>query len=75
MLFAVHEDGSKELLNYSVTNATYVTDRVFRSAVLVIGDVDTAQLLQLDNLHFDTAGGADDSAGSGGGPATAGSPQ
>jgi hypothetical protein len=74
VLFAVHDDGSKELLNYSVTNETYVTDRVFRSAVLVIGDVDTAQLLQLDNLHFDTAGG-DDSAGSDGGSSAAGSPQ
>jgi type IV secretion system protein TrbG len=70
VLFAVHDDGSKELLNYSVTNETYVTDRVFRSAVLVIGDVDTEQVLRLDNLRFETAGDAVDSGGSG-----AGSPQ
>jgi type IV secretion system protein TrbG len=67
VLFAVHDDGSKELLNYSVNNETYVTDRVFRSAVLVIGDVDTEQVLRLDNMHFDAVGDAADGGGTGGG--------
>lgn len=63
VLFAVREDGSKELLNYSLTNETYVTDRVFRSAVLVIGESDSEQALRLDNLHFDREGEADDASG------------
>lgn len=75
VLFAVHEDGSKELLNYSVTNETYVTDRVFRTAVLIIGDVDTEQVLRLDNLHFDAVGDAVDAGASGAGSTTPELPQ
>ena len=36
-LFIVAEDGSRTLLNYSVIGDTYVTDRVFKQAVLVVG--------------------------------------
>lgn len=56
VLFALADDGSKEVLNYSVINQTYVTDRVFRSAILVIGEAATEQALRLDNLHFDANG-------------------
>ena len=36
-LFMVAEDGSRTLLNYSVIGDTYVTDRLFNQAVLVVG--------------------------------------
>jgi type IV secretion system protein VirB9 len=36
-LFIVAEDGSRTLLNYSVIGDTYVTDRLFNQAVLVVG--------------------------------------
>jgi type IV secretory pathway VirB9-like protein len=52
VLFALDADGSKVLLNYSLINETYVTDRVFQSAVLVIGESETEQALRIDNLHF-----------------------
>jgi type IV secretion system protein TrbG len=62
VLFALADDGTKELLNYSITNQTYVTDRVFRSAELVIGEATTAQALRLDNLHYDTPEAVDSGA-------------
>lgn len=38
VLFALEADGSKTLINYSVTNPdTYVTDRLFDRAALVVG--------------------------------------
>jgi P-type conjugative transfer protein TrbG len=55
VLFALAEDGTKEVLNYSFTNQTYVTDRVFRSAVLVIGETASEQALRMDNLRFDSS--------------------
>ena len=61
VLFALADDGTKEVLNYSFTNQTYVTDRVFRSAVLVIGEAATEQALRMDNLRFDANTDAGDS--------------
>lgn len=62
VLFALAEDGTKEVLNYSFTNQTYVTDRVFRSAVLVIGETASEQALRMDNLRFDASAGGESSA-------------
>ena len=62
VLFALAEDGTKEVLNYSFTNQTYVTDRVFRSAVLVIGETASEQALRMDNLRFDASDGGESSA-------------
>jgi type IV secretion system protein VirB9 len=36
-LFLIAEDGSRTLLNYSLIGDTYVTDRLFKQAVLVVG--------------------------------------
>jgi type IV secretion system protein TrbG len=72
VLFALDDDGGKVLLNYSLTNDTYVTDRVFRSAVLVIGDADAERVLRMDNLQFDTpANAATGASSSVGGPSGA----
>jgi P-type conjugative transfer protein TrbG len=52
-LFALAEDGSKVLLNYNFTGDSYVTDRVFRSAELVVGEGGHERVVRLDNLHYD----------------------
>jgi type IV secretion system protein VirB9 len=75
VLFALADDGSKEVLNYSVTNQTYVTDRVFRSAVLVIGEAVTEQALRIDNLRFDGPADAGGSPSPEGETATEGVPR
>jgi type IV secretion system protein VirB9 len=53
-LFALAEDGSKVLLNYNLVGDGYVTDRVFRSAVLVVGEGGHERTVRLDNLRYDT---------------------
>jgi type IV secretion system protein TrbG len=53
VLFALADDGSKVLLNYSLTHDTFVTDRLFRRAVLMIGETDAQRVLQIENLRFD----------------------
>lgn len=58
-LFALAEDGSKILLNYNLVGDGYVTDRVFRSAVLVIGEGGHERTVRLDNLRYDTGVSAD----------------
>jgi type IV secretion system protein TrbG len=75
VLFALRDDGSKELLNYSVTNETYVTDRVFRTAVLVLGEAESQQALRVDNLHFDAAPDALEPGPAAAQSTTAGAPQ
>jgi type IV secretion system protein TrbG len=53
VLFAMAEDGSKTLLNYNFTGDSYVTDRVFRSAELVVGENGHERVVRLDNLRYD----------------------
>jgi hypothetical protein len=47
------EDGSKTLLNYTVSGDIYVTDRVFRAAVLVVGEDGHERELRLRNRRYD----------------------
>jgi type IV secretion system protein VirB9 len=49
VLFALDPNDGKTLLNYSISRDMYVTDRVFRAAVLVIGDQGSERVLRLDN--------------------------
>jgi type IV secretion system protein VirB9 len=58
-LFALAEDGSRILLNYNLVGDGYVTDRVFRSAVLVVGDGGHERTVRLDNLRYDAGVSAD----------------
>jgi type IV secretion system protein TrbG len=55
VLFVLREDGTKTLLNYSLSGDTYVTDRVFRSAVLVIGDAGQERAVRLENQRYDAS--------------------
>ena len=49
VLFLVAPDGSKTLLNYALSGDTYITDRVFRRAILVIGMGGREAALRLEN--------------------------
>lgn len=76
MLFVLREDGSKAVLNYSVSGDTYTTDRIFRAAVLVIGDANQERTVRLENMRFDAPaaeGGQAGGDGGGGAPPTGGS--
>lgn len=59
VLFALGEDGTKTLLNYTLSGDTYVTDRVFRSAELVVGEGGRERALRLENLRYDASAGLD----------------
>lgn len=49
VLYALEEDGSRTLVNYTLRGDTYVTDRTFRRALLVLGSGRTEQTLELEN--------------------------
>ena len=51
VLFLLAPDGTKTLLNYALSGNTYITDRVFRRAVLVFGEGGHASELRLMNEH------------------------
>ena len=53
VLFVLSDDGTKILLNYNLVGDTYVTDRVFRSAVLILGEGRQERSVRLDNLRYD----------------------
>jgi P-type conjugative transfer protein TrbG len=53
VLFVVGADGSKTLLNYTVSGDTYVTDRVFRTGELVVGDGGRERVVRLENRRYD----------------------
>lgn len=61
-LFALADDGSRILLNYNLVGDSYVTDRVFRTAVLVVGEAGRERVVRLDNLRYDATVSADDAA-------------
>lgn len=65
VLFILSEDGSKIVLNYNLVGDSYVTDRLFRSAVLVLGEGGHESSVRLDNLRYDTS---ESGTGSGDGP-------
>jgi type IV secretion system protein VirB9 len=71
VLFALADDGSRTLLNYTFTNDTYVTDRVFRAAVLVLGEAGAERVLRVDNATYDGGGAARDGDTTGDGPVAA----
>jgi type IV secretion system protein TrbG len=58
VLFTIAADGSKALVNYVVRGDTYVTDHVFRTGVLVVGDGAHQYTLQFDNRRFDLSDAA-----------------
>lgn len=49
VLYALEEDGSRTLVNYTLRGDTYVTDRTFRRGLLVLGSGRTEQTLELEN--------------------------
>jgi type IV secretory pathway VirB9-like protein len=53
VLFLLRDDGTKALMNYSVSGDTYVSDRVFRAAVLVIGEASQERTLRIENLRYE----------------------
>jgi P-type conjugative transfer protein TrbG len=61
VLFVLSDDGTKILLNYNLVGDTYVTDRVFRSAVLMLGEGRQERSVRLDNLRYDVSESANTS--------------
>jgi|GEM_PF-2174626 P-type conjugative transfer protein TrbG len=59
VLFALADDGSRVLLNYNLIGDGYVTDRVFRSAVLVVAEGGHERTVRLENLRYDAGISAD----------------
>ncbi len=53
VLFVIGADGGKTLLNYTVSGDTYVTDRIFRAAELVVGDEGRERVVRLENRRYD----------------------
>lgn len=54
VLYALEDDGSRTMINYSVRNEprggdTFVTDRIFRRGLFVLGAGDRAQHLEFEN--------------------------
>lgn len=49
VLYALEEDGSRVLVNYTLRGDTYVTDRTFRRGLLVLGSGRNEQTLELEN--------------------------
>lgn len=49
VLYALDEDGTRVLVNYTLRGDTYVTDRTFRRGLLVLGSRTSEQTLQLEN--------------------------
>jgi type IV secretion system protein VirB9 len=70
VLFVLSDDGTKILLNYNLVGDTYVTDRVFRSAVLILGEGRQERSVRLDNLRYDIS----ESANASGDGTTSGEP-
>jgi P-type conjugative transfer protein TrbG len=66
VLFVLDEDGGKVLLNYSLSGDTYVTDRVFRAAALVVGEGGHERAVRLINLHYEGGEGAREKGGENG---------
>ena len=54
-LFEAHEGGGKALLNYTVRDGFYVTDRTFRRAALVLGQGKHERRVDLENARFGAA--------------------
>lgn len=57
VLFVLEDDGSLTLLNYAVSNDMYVTDRLFRRAVLVTGVGGTERRVTIENRGRTAPGG------------------
>jgi type IV secretion system protein VirB9 len=53
VLFSVADDGSRALLNYTLSGDTYVTDRVFRTGILVIGEGGREHTIRIENRRYD----------------------
>jgi P-type conjugative transfer protein TrbG len=53
VLFSVADDGSRALVNYTLSGDTYVTDRVFRTGILVISEGGREHTLRIENRHYD----------------------
>jgi type IV secretion system protein TrbG len=64
VLFMLREDGTKTLLNYSLSGDTYVTDRIFHVAVLVIGESGQERAVRLENLRYDAGSGSENTSDS-----------
>ena len=53
VLFSVADDGGRALLNYTMSGDTYVTDRVFRTAILVIAEGGRERTILIENRRYD----------------------
>jgi P-type conjugative transfer protein TrbG len=59
VLFTIATDGTKSLLNYTLSGDTYVTDRIFRTGILVIGEGEHQYTVRLENRRYDAPDVAD----------------
>lgn len=58
VLFVLEDDGSRTLLNYAVSNYMYITDRIFKRAVLVTGVDGTERRVTIENRGPNAPGGS-----------------
>jgi type IV secretion system protein TrbG len=56
VLFVLGDDGVRTILNYTIRDGLYVTDRTFRRGVLVISDGGKERRVQLENRAFAKGG-------------------
>lgn len=56
VLFVLEDDGVRTILNYTIRDGLYVTDRTFRRGVLVISDGGKERRVQLENRAFGKGG-------------------
>ena len=59
VLFTVAADGTKLLLNYTLSGDTYITDRTFRTGILVIGEGQHQYMVRIENRRYDASDVAD----------------
>lgn len=55
VLFILEQNGTKALLNYTLFGDTYVTDRVFRTGLLAIGEEGQEYTLRIENRRYQSA--------------------
>ena len=55
VLFGLADRNERTVMNYNIIGDTYVTDRVFRSAELVVAESGREQTVRIDNLRYDAS--------------------
>lgn len=55
VLYALEDDGTRTMVNYTLDDSTYITDRVFRRAVVVLASGGRERRLEIENRAWGKA--------------------